>query len=214
MDPYSQVEADVIEQLETLRNDVYSLERLQGTRGPEYDEAVKEAKALIDEVRDTFEDMKVAIETAEGDPSQYGVDLATIQRRKVKLREYEEQLAELCQPLQSAVAVEEPDRDETVSRFAAEQQQLIIEQQDRDLDGVMGSVQTLRNQAQLMGDELLEHSALIDDMDYHIDRVQDRLRRGMKRINYVLENNKDTVSNCCIALLTIILIVLLVLLVV
>jgi len=49
------------------------------------------------------------------------------------------------------------------------------------------------------------------DFDERVDRTQDKLRRGIKRIQWVIKKNEERASSYCIALLILILVILLVL---
>ena len=89
-----------------------------------------------------------------------------------------------------------------------------IASQDNMLDSVYNTVSNLNQQAHIMSQELEDQSNLIEDFERQVDTSQDRLARGMKRVNWVIENNRETLSSCCITLLIVALIVLLVLLLV
>ncbi|KAI8050284.1 hypothetical protein BDF22DRAFT_145860 [Syncephalis plumigaleata] len=52
------------------------------------------------------------------------------------------------------------------------QQMMIIEQQDVQLDAVLGSVTNLKQVAYTMNDELDRHHMLLEELDEHVDRTQ------------------------------------------
>jgi hypothetical protein len=85
-----------------------------------------------------------------------------------------------------------PEEDEIPSTYAGQQQQFLYETQDRLLDGIGGTVSTLRQQATLMGGEVLHQVGLIDDLESGVDRSQGRLDRANKRMNEFIRKNKST----------------------
>ncbi|VVT52002.1 uncharacterized protein SAPINGB_P003284 [Magnusiomyces paraingens] len=89
-----------------------------------------------------------------------------------------------------------------------------LENQDTLLDSVYHTVNNLNQQASQMTQELHEQSTIIEDFDRHVDTAQDKLRRGMKRVDWVIRNNQETLSSCCITLLILVLFILLILLIV
>ena len=107
--------------------------------------------------------------------------------------------------------------DEDIDPFSADsamtsyQQQELIQEQDL-LDDIHQTMMNLNQQAAIMGDELEEQGFMLDELDYEMDNVDNKLQRGMKSINIFLERNKETASNWCIGILVVVLCVLLVLL--
>ncbi|ANB11369.1 Tlg1p [Sugiyamaella lignohabitans] len=90
----------------------------------------------------------------------------------------------------------------------------MIQEQDTVLDSVFTTVNSLREQANVMSRELEDQSYLIEDFDRQVDTAGDRLRRGLKKVDWVVKNNRETLSSCCITLLIVVLIILLVLVIV
>ncbi|KAG0226876.1 Syntaxin-6 [Actinomortierella wolfii] len=93
----------------------------------------------------------------------------------------------------------------------AMQQQMLFQEQEEQLDSVMHTVLNMREIATVMGDELREQSDLLDDLDEHVDRTQNRLQSAIKRVEIFLKKNEESKSTCCIGILIMILIVLLIL---
>lgn len=89
-----------------------------------------------------------------------------------------------------------------------------IQNQDNMLESVSKTVNNLNQQAHIMSQELAEQSVLIEDFDRQVDTAQDRLQRGMKRVNWIIRKNQETLGSCCITLLILVLIILLILLLV
>jgi t-SNARE syntaxin family protein len=82
------------------------------------------------------------------------------------------------------------------------------------LDSVYNTVSSLRDQANVMSRELEDQSYLIEDFDRQVDTAGDKLRRGIKKVDWVIRNNGETLGSCCITMLIVVLIVLLVLVIV
>ncbi|KAF9926896.1 hypothetical protein FBU30_003617 [Linnemannia zychae] len=91
------------------------------------------------------------------------------------------------------------------------QQQILMQEQDQQLDGVMHTVLNMREIATTMNGELADQSMLLDDLDEHVDRTSGSLQKAMKRMNHFIKQNEETKASCCIGILIIVLIILLVL---
>ncbi|KAF9182199.1 hypothetical protein BGZ51_004884 [Haplosporangium sp. Z 767] len=95
----------------------------------------------------------------------------------------------------------------------AQQQQMLFQEQDQQLDGVMHTVLNMRDIATTMNSELEDQSMLLDDLDEHVDRTQGSLQNAMKRMNHFIKQNEETKSTCCIGILIIVLIIMLILII-
>ncbi|KAK6197352.1 member of the syntaxin family of t-snares [Scheffersomyces amazonensis] len=91
------------------------------------------------------------------------------------------------------------------------QQQQLIQEQDLHLDSIHDTMRNLNQQAMMMGNELEEQGIMLDELDNEIDTVANKVQRGLKRMNHVLEKNRETASNWCIGILTVALCILLIL---
>ncbi|KAG0294473.1 hypothetical protein BGZ97_005080, partial [Linnemannia gamsii] len=92
--------------------------------------------------------------------------------------------------------------------------QILLQEQDQQLDGVMHTVLNMREIASTMNDELADQSMLIDDLDEHVDRTAGSLQKAMKRMNHFIKQNEETKATCCIGILIMVLIILLILVIV
>ncbi|KAF9389287.1 hypothetical protein CPC16_005914 [Podila verticillata] len=72
----------------------------------------------------------------------------------------------------------------------AQQQQILMQEQDQQLDGVMHTVLNMREIATVMNTELQDQSMLLDDLDDHVDRTSGRLQKTMKRMNKFIKDNE------------------------
>ncbi|KAF2971799.1 hypothetical protein GQX73_g1687 [Xylaria multiplex] len=120
-------------------------------------------------------------------------------------------------PPPSAFALDETGStqgDDNYAEFEHRQQLQMMREQDQQLDGVFVTVGNLRRQADDMGRELEEQHEMLEHVDTLADRVGGRLQTGMQKLGYVMRQNEDRYSSCCIAVLITVLIILLVLLLV
>uniref|UniRef100_A0A8D0YXU3 t-SNARE coiled-coil homology domain-containing protein n=1 Tax=Sus scrofa TaxID=9823 RepID=A0A8D0YXU3_PIG len=62
------------------------------------------------------------------------------------------------------------------------QQQLIVEQQDKQLELVSGSIGVLKNMSQRIGGELEEQAVMLDDFSHELESTQSRLDNVMKKL--------------------------------
>ncbi|KAI1296196.1 hypothetical protein EDD11_007503 [Mortierella claussenii] len=95
----------------------------------------------------------------------------------------------------------------------AQQQQMLMQEQDQQLDGVMHTVINMREIATTMNSELQNQSLLLDDLDEHVDRTAGNLQKAMTRMNRFIKQNEETASSCCIGILIMVLIIMLILVV-
>ncbi|KAG0352480.1 t-SNARE [Gamsiella multidivaricata] len=93
------------------------------------------------------------------------------------------------------------------------QQQMLMQEQDQQLDGVMHTVLNMREIATTMNGELQDQSMLLDDLDEHVDRTSGSLQKAMKRMNHFIKQNEESKSSCCIGILIMVLIILLIMII-
>ena len=88
---------------------------------------------------------------------------------------------------------EPPDGEDSNlnARYAHQQQSLLMESQDRILDGISSAVSTLKNQAGVMGREILDQVGLLDDIEGQVDRSQSKLERANQRMKHFVRKNKS-----------------------
>lgn len=182
-----------------------------------------------------------SVRAVESNPAQYGLSKAELQRRQRLVQdaggEVEDMREELSRrveganaraarqaagdhlPDPNAFAIPDGDDDDddhagddSYAEFEQQQQVEMMREQDTQLDGVFVTVGNLRRQADDMGRELEEQREMLEVVDNLADRVGGRLQTGMAKMSYIVRNNEDRWSGCCIAVLITVLIILLVLL--
>lgn len=78
-----------------------------------------------------------------------------------------------------------------------------MHQQDRTLTEISGTVNLLREQARLMGSEVVDQNKLLYELDEHVDMTASRLERAQKKMNKFIRDNKSnknhSSSRCLLA---------------
>ncbi|AOW01285.1 t-SNARE [Yarrowia lipolytica] len=217
MDPFVQVCADAQNQLTQTRD---LLEQFRSD--PSNHNTLQDLTNITEELAETISDLSQSVEAAQGRPQQFGLSSEDIQDRSKQVAQLMSQLGQVQKEVSKirntgtphGIYSDEPD--DTEARTAGLTQQMYasqIEEQDNALDGVYNTVNSLREQANVMSRELEDQSYLIDDLDRHADSAGSRLQRGLKKVDWVVRKNQETLGSCCITLLIVALIILLVLLI-
>ena len=229
-DPFLQVQADVLSQLQSTRPLFTSYLRIRSlnptTTSPELISARQELEVSLATLVEDLQDLVDSVEAVKDDPYRYGLEIEEVSRRKRLVDEVggevEDMREELQKKIESAeargkgVRFEEDDgtpRDYN-AEFEQQQQIQMMHEQDEQLDGVFRTVGNLRQQADDMGRELEEQAEMLETVDTLADRVGGRLQGGLKTMGTVIRKNEDGLSSCCIAVLIFVLILLLVLVIV
>lgn len=219
MDPFAPVLRDAESQLSASQ---LLLRQYRAERSPS---KLSEVQNTIQDLTETIRELSQSIAAVQSSPEQFGLSSAEIDGRIEQVGHINNQVTDIQEELlaiksdtrrntpavQQEVAIEEPGASEEDRQLLF---QSTLQEQDNILDEVERTVINLREQANVMSQELDEQAELIDDFETHVDSTNDRLARGVQRVNWVLKHNRDTASNCCIGLLIVALIILLVLVVV
>lgn len=233
-DPFLQVQADLLANLDTARPLFQSYLRIRSSassaNNPELREARSELESTLQDLTADLADLVESVKAVEKDHYRYGLEIEEVQRRRELVSDVGREVEEMHQELNQAVSesrgkaaahdgsLPHPnnfDSDDEEGRdgygeFEQQRQMEIMAEQDEVLEGVFQTVGNLRMQADTMGRELEEQAEMLDNIDNIADRVGGKLQTGMKKIGYVIRKNEDTYSSCCIAVLIVALIVLLV----
>jgi len=95
------------------------------------------------------------------------------------------------------------------AEWAAQEQQMMIRQQDETIDTIAGTLSTIAEQAGLMGREIGEHNEMLEDLERGVDRTDTKLDTAMQRMRKFIRQTEETKSGWCIIILIIILMALL-----
>ncbi|GAA5929662.1 Tlg1p [Sporobolomyces koalae] len=103
---------------------------------------------------------------------------------------------------------DERDRDPD-AEFEQQHQSLLMEQQDRTLTDIAGTVGLLREQARVIGTEVGEQNALLDELDQQADSISSRLAKAQRQMDRFLRDNSASPSSWFILALILVLCLLL-----
>ncbi|KAK9472426.1 syntaxin 6, N-terminal-domain-containing protein [Dipodascopsis tothii] len=232
-DPFYDLQQEVQAQLANLRSLVSSYERLSATAGLSSPELAQTEQDLITTLEDldlNLRDLKESVDAILQSPDQFfELTQAEIDARKKFVEGYITEVEKIranYANMSMAMRRKRPptkdgfttidvggDAAEPDLEWEREQQQLLMREQDQQLEGVLGTVNNLRQQAQVMGQELGDQIELLEDLDNRVTTTQDKLQLGMRRVKWILRKNEETASSCCIILLIVVLIILLILII-
>ncbi|KAH8113940.1 syntaxin 6, N-terminal-domain-containing protein [Phellopilus nigrolimitatus] len=194
--------------LSALEADLEDLEesvRVVETTGPRYfgldDSEVQTRRRYVRDVRRDLEDMRAEVAASENQGSLNGMRYAPsspTSRHKTSTPK--------PHPGDDLERGKKEDDQATWSRM---EQQMIMEEQDKTIDSITGTVSTLTEQAGLMGQEIGEHIELLGNIESNVDKTETKLRKSLRRIQRFARETEDTKSGWCIGILIAILCVLL-----
>ncbi|GMM49313.1 Tlg1 protein [Starmerella bacillaris] len=224
MDPFAPVLKEAESQLSSaqLKLRQYRSERSAST--------LNDVHNTIKDLTETIRELSLSIAAVQSSPERFGLSTDEIDRRIEQVGHINNQVTDIQEELAGikgdSRAFNTTQNDPFNSGFEGnnenenvteEDRQLLFQstlnEQDTILDEVERTVMNLREQANVMSQELDDQADLLDDFETHVDSTNDRISRGVQRVNWILKHNRDTASNCCIGLLIVALVILLVLVV-
>lgn len=99
--------------------------------------------------------------------------------------------------------------DDHQAEWAREEQQMMIREQDNTMDSIAGTLNTLAQQASLMGQEIGQHNEMLDDLEQNVDKTDTKLSDAMRRLRKFLRDSEERGSGWCIVILILVLMALL-----
>lgn len=225
MDPFNEVQEDAWGMLKTLDGLV------QRRRDSKIDPRAVGSDFTNNwqELEEIYTDLEQALEISAKNPDKFRLSPSDIGKRRRVLLDLAQRMEATKRAWDEANLRLTPQEVTTMSnRLSYEenpfadanqpghswQQQQMLEEQDVQLDLIHQTMRNLNQQAQLMGSELEEQGFMLDDLDRDMDNVDNKLQRGVKRINKFIEKNKERASDWCIGILMVALVVLLVVIVI
>ncbi|KAF5379114.1 hypothetical protein D9615_005876 [Tricholomella constricta] len=234
-DPYHAVEQEVQATLQTAAQLQSSYLRIRSTARDDSEElswALNELKATLATLEADLEDLDESVKIVEStDARMFGLDDAEVQRRRRYVgdvwKEIQSMRAEISggtihipphavPSAGSKIGLASPspereigDEDDHQGAWARQEQQLIIQEQDRTIDTIAGTLHTLAQQAGLMGQEIVEHNELLDDLERGVDQTDSKLNGAMRRMRKFMRQSEEKGSGWCIIILIIVLMILL-----
>ena len=67
---------------------------------------------------------------------------------------------------------------------------MIMQQQDEALDSITGTLNTLAQQAGLIGQEVVEHNEMLGDLEQGVDRSDAKLSNAMQRMKKFIRDTE------------------------
>ncbi|KAI6043950.1 t-SNARE [Pisolithus marmoratus] len=190
--------------LEALEESVKVVE----STGPQFfnlgDAEVAERRKYVDRIRKEIEAMRAELE---GNP------VAPYHRRPRERSNSPDGQKPPTHTSQSPLPLSHPLSSEQ-HQWEREEQQLLIQEQDRTMDSISGTLTNLAHQTGLMGQEIEQHVEMLEDLERHVDGTDTKLNTSMRRLRrFVRETEGEclkTKSGWCITFLIIVLIILLI----
>ncbi|KAF9467821.1 snare protein TLG1/Syntaxin [Collybia nuda] len=237
-DPYHAVQQEIQTSLQTAAQLHASYIRIRSTAREDSEElgwARSELKATLAALEADLEDLEESVKIVEStDARMFGLDDAEVQRRRRYVGDVRKEIQNLraevsatsSRQIQSPVVRSPPPRsgltsphpersggegeDDHQAAWAREEQQLIMQEQDQAMDSIVGTLSNLAQQAGLMGQEIVEHNELLDDLEQGVDQTDSKLNDAMLKMRKFLRQSEERGSGWCIVILIIILMVLLI----
>lgn len=226
IDPFNEVEDDAWQQIKALET----------LLGPKSDIITEDLKLDFNngyqELEETITDLDEALKVSESNPSQFQLTENDIKERHDVLHKLEQKKLLLQQiwngklqdprrqrqvtSMSNRISQDDnpfDDQNRINNEFEQYQQQEMIRDQDVQLDSIHETMRNLNQQANLMGGELEDQGMMLDELDQDLDRVDDRIQRGLKRIGWFIEKNRERGSDWCIGILVVALVILLILII-
>ncbi|KAF8549653.1 hypothetical protein OG21DRAFT_1599087 [Imleria badia] len=237
-DPYHVVQQEIQSSLQTASTLRASYLRIRSMAREESEELVwarNELKATLAALEADLEDLEESVKVVESTgPRLFNLDevevaerrryVGRVRREITSMRaEVEDTNTHLRSPYSQSSAAggsqstvpttsnspQNGDQDED-NQWAHEERQLMIQEQDRTMDSISGTLTTLAQQAGLMGQEIGQHNEMLDDLERNVDRSDSKLDSAMRKMKKFIRDTEDTKSGWCITFLIIILVILLV----
>jgi len=236
-DPYHVVKDEIQSTLQSAESLLSSYRRIRSTAREDSEElnyAKSELKATLSALEADLDDLEDSVRVVEeAGPQRFGLGQGEVQSR----RRYVQQVRRQLEGMRSEVASssetsstsryppgyangsrqnsqrldELPEGEDDQSEWTKMEQQMIMQEQDKALDAISGTLSTLQQQAGLMGSEITEHVEMLGDLEQNVDKSQTKLDSSMKKLQKFLRDIEETRSGWCIVILIIILVVLLLL---
>ncbi|KAJ3543949.1 hypothetical protein NMY22_g2956 [Coprinellus aureogranulatus] len=235
VDPYHAVQQEIQTSLQTasqLRSSYLRIRNMAKEDSEELMWARNELKATLAALEADLEDLEESVKIVEStDARMFGLDDAEVMNRRQYVthvrKEIESMRAEVdsSSPLSNSRPVAGPstptargatspfrdryqEEDEQAS-WAREEQQMMLREQDQAIDSIAGTLNTIQQQASLMGQEINVHNEMLDDLERNVDKTDDKVSDGMRRLRKFLRDSEEKGSGWCIVFLMIVLMCLL-----
>ncbi|XP_078090909.1 syntaxin-10 [Mustelus asterias] len=179
----------------------------------EHDWTTNELRNSLRSIEWDLEDLDETIGIVESNPRKFKIEMSELQERIIPPN----LLGGIEHPHQPMDRYRRLDQEleNANSQYIEEQrvqQRLIVEQQDDQLELVLGSSRVLKNMSERIGDELEEQAVMLDEFSHEMDNTHSRLDGTLKKLAKVSHMTSARRQWCVIIVLLVILIVVLILL--
>ncbi|GJJ15031.1 hypothetical protein Clacol_009305 [Clathrus columnatus] len=219
-DPYHAVKAEVdltLRNAEILRASYLRISSTAPEGSEELQWARNELKATLAALAADLEDLEESVRIVESTGSRmFGLEESEVIERRKHLgkvrRTIEVMRAELSGSVikPSEISIQNGSNKTAQTEngeddWSREEQQMLMQQQDQTLTSISGTLNTLAEQAGLMGQEIMEHNEMLDDLEANVDKTDDKLGSAMKKMQKFIRDTEETKSGWCIGILIVIL---------
>ncbi|KAJ3905282.1 syntaxin 6, N-terminal-domain-containing protein [Lentinula edodes] len=237
-DPYHAVQQEIQSSLQTagqLRASYVRIKNMARDDSEELGWARSELKATLAALEADLEDLEDSVKIVESTgPRMFGLEESEVQERRRYVayvrKEVENMRAELntehstssrnlpsySSSSQSHSGQNTPriesgrdQDDDHQEAWAREEQQFMIQEQDRTIESIAGTLSTLAQQAGLIGQEIGEHNEMLDDLETGVDRTDSKLNDAMRKLRKFARDSEERGSGWCVVILVVVLMILL-----
>ncbi|KAJ7719767.1 t-SNARE [Mycena olivaceomarginata] len=230
VDPYHAVQREISNSLQAAAQLRASYVRIRNMAVRDDNEelvwARNELKATLAALEADLEDLDESVKIVEStDARMFGLDDMEVQERRRYVVHVRKQIDNMRAEVTSSASrapsrphspypERAPPAEDDQSAWAREEQQLMIQEQDRTMESISGTLNTLAQQAGLMGQEIVEHNEMLDDLESGVDQTDTKLSDAMRRMRKFIRQSEEKGSGWCIIFLIIVLTVLLLLIII
>ncbi|CAK5261868.1 unnamed protein product [Mycena citricolor] len=224
IDPYHAVQREISNSLQAATQLRASYVRIRNMAVREDNEELAQLKATLAALEADLEDLEESVKIVEStDARMFGLDDLEVQDRRRYVVQVRKEIDNMRAQVNSASPLPQsqpssrphspyPERGEDHQEaWSRQEQQMMMQEQDRAMDSISGTLTTLAQQAGFMGQEILEHNEMLDDLERGVDRTDSKLDDAMNRMKRFMRQSEEKGSGYCIIFLIIILAVLLLL---
>ncbi|KZV92677.1 hypothetical protein EXIGLDRAFT_718128 [Exidia glandulosa HHB12029] len=182
--------------------------------------ARSELKATLASLEADLEDLDESVKIVETSGARlFKLDEGDVIARRAYVNQVRRTIATMRNEVEGRPAgtAAEPNgnsgHEDDQAEWAREEQEMMMHRQDETLTSIQGTLHTLAQQAGLIGQEVMEHNELLDDLESGVDRAESKLGNAMAQMRRFIRETEETKSGWCIAILMVVLCILLLLVV-
>ncbi|KAF9480585.1 hypothetical protein BDN70DRAFT_877419 [Pholiota conissans] len=239
VDPYHAVQQEIQTSLQTaaqLQSSFLRIRSMARTDSEELMWARNEFKATLAALEADLEDLEESVKIVEStDARMFGLDDAEVQKRRRYVGHVRQEIESMRNTVTSQTSSPSPPQQRKLpppqtqpqsnhlqppgserygdsdpqAAWAREEQQMMIRDQDYAMDSIAGTLNTIAQQASLMGQEIGEHNEMLTDLERGVDQSEGKMSDAMRRMRRFLRDSEEKGSGWCIIILMVVLMALL-----